>query len=63
MSDRKVTAQTAQLLLVEDLRHETHVAQCREPTLVGDGDSRRLLAAMLECEQAEVGQARDVALW
>ena len=33
----------------------------RQPAVVGDGDPRRLLAAVLEREQAEVGEAGDVA--
>ena len=33
VADREVTAQPAQLLLVEDLRDEPHVAQCRERAL------------------------------
>ena len=62
MADREIAVQSAQLLLVEDLRHEPHVAQRGEPAFVGDRDAGRLLAAMLEREQSEVGQACDVAL-
>src|SRR5262249_27024552 len=51
-----------QLLLVEDLSHEAHVAQRRQAAAVRDGDAGRLLAAVLQCEQAEVRQAGDVAL-
>ena len=61
--DRDLAAQAAQLLLVEHLRHEAHVAQRRHPTVVGDGDAGRLLPAVLEGEQAEVGDARNVASW
>ena len=53
----RVAVQAAQLLLVEDLRHEPHVAQRGQPAVVGDGDPGRLLAAVLEREQAEVGRA------
>ena len=60
--DRGLAAQAAQLLLVEDLRDEAEVAQRREPALVGDGDPRRLLAAVLEREEAEVGEPGDVAV-
>ena len=62
VADRGVAVQAAQLLLVEDLRDEAHVAQHRQPAVVGDGDPGRLLAAVLQREEAEVGDARDVAL-
>ena len=62
MADREITVQSAQLLLVEDLRHEPHIAQGRQPTFVGDRNPGRLLAAVLEREQAEVSQTCDVAL-
>ena len=61
VADRDLAAQAVQLLLVEDLRDEAEVAQRRQPAVLGDGDPRRLLAAVLEREQAEVGEARDVA--
>ena len=57
-----VAAQAAQLLLVEDLGDEAHVAQHRQAALVGDRDPGRLLAAVLEREEAEVRDARDVAV-
>ena len=62
MADRGVAVQAAELLLVEDLRDEAHVAQHRQPAVVGDGDPGRLLAAVLQREEAEEGHARDVAL-
>ena len=62
VADRDVAVQAAQLLLVEDLRDEAHVAQHGQAAVVGDGDPGRLLAAVLEREQPEVGDARDVAL-
>ena len=62
MSDRNLPAQPVQLLLVEDLRDEPEVAQRGEATLVRDRDARRLLPAMLEREEAEVRDARDVAI-
>ncbi len=55
-------AQAAELLLVEDLRHEPEVAECREPALVGDRDAGGLLAAVLEREEPEVREPRDVAV-
>ena len=60
--DRDLTRQRLQLLLVEDLRDETHVAHDREPAAVGDGDPGRLLTSMLEREQAEVREPRHVSL-
>ena len=51
-----------ELLLVEDLRDEPEVAQRRQPALLGDGDARRLLAAVLEREEPEVREPRDVAV-
>ena len=62
MADRDLALEAAQLLLVEDLRDEAHVAQHGEPPEIGDGDARRLLPAVLEREQAEEGDARDVTL-
>jgi hypothetical protein len=60
--DRDVAGQRLQLLLVEDLRDEAHVAHRGEPPAVGDCDSRRLLAPVLEREEAEVGEPRHVAV-
>ena len=60
MTDRELTAQPAQLLLVEDLRDEAHVAQRRQPAAVGNGDSGGLLPAMLQREETEVRDAGDV---
>ena len=51
-----------ELLLVEDLRDEPHVAEHREPATLGDGDPGRLLAAVLQREEGEVREPRDVAL-
>src|SRR5262249_36780395 len=61
VSDRELTVKAAQLLLVEDLRDEAHVAQRGDASLIGDGDAGRLLAAALQRDQAEVRDARDVA--
>ena len=60
MADRDVALQAAELLLVEDLGDEPEVAQRRQPALLGDGDPGRLLAAVLEREETEVRQPRDV---
>src|SRR5439155_25041097 len=60
MADRDLSRQRVQLLLVEDLRDEAHVAYDREPPLVRDCDARRLLPTVLEGEEPEVGETRDV---
>jgi hypothetical protein len=60
--DRDLAPEAAQLLLAEDLRDETHVAQNGQPSTVGDRDPGRLLTAVLEGEEPEVREARDVAL-
>ena len=60
--DRELAAQSAELLLVEDLGDETHIPEGRQPPVVGDGDPRRLLAAVLQREEPEVGDPRDVPL-
>ena len=54
--------QRAQLLLVEDLRDEPQVAHGHDLAGVARGDARRLLAAVLEGEEREVGEPRDVGL-
>src|SRR3954462_904723 len=62
VADRELTVQPAELLLVEHLRDEPHVAKRRQPAVVGNGDARGFLAAVLQREQTEVREARDVAL-
>ena len=62
MPDRDLAVEAAQLLLVEDLGDEAHVAQDGQAALVGDGDPGGLLAAVLEREEPEVGHPRHVAL-
>ena len=61
VADRELAVQAGQVLLVEHLRDEAEVAQRREAAVLGDGDPGRLLAAVLERVQAEVGEPRDVA--
>ena len=56
VADRGVAVQAAELLLVENLRDEAHVAQHRQPAVVGDRDPGRLLAAVLQREEAEEGR-------
>ena len=62
MRDRRLALKPLELLLGEDLRDEAHVPEHRQPRPVGDRDSGRLLAAVLEREEAEVGEPCDVAL-
>ena len=62
VADRDLAAQAAELLLVEDLGDEPEVAQRRQAPVLGDRDPRRLLAAMLQREEAEVREPRDVAV-
>ena len=62
MADRHVPLQRAQLLLVEHLVDEPLVAHRHDVAALGDGDARRLLAAVLERVEREVGEPRDLAL-
>ena len=62
VADRDLTLEPAQVLLVEDLGDEAHVAQDGETPVVGDGDACGLLPAMLEREEPEERNARDVAV-
>ena len=62
VADRDLAAKAAELLLVEDLGDEPEVAQRRQPPVLGDGDARRLLPAVLQREQAEVRQPRHVTV-
>jgi len=60
--DRDVTVEAAQLLLVEDLGDEAHVAQDGQAALVRDRDPGRFLSPVLEREEPEVGHPCHVAL-
>jgi hypothetical protein len=60
--NRNLTVQAVQLLLVEDLRHEPEVAQRREPAVLRHGDACRLLTPVLQREETEVRQTRNVAV-
>ncbi len=62
MPDRDLPAQAAQRLLVEDLGDQSELADGRQPSVLGDRDPRRLLAAVLEREQAEVRETGNVTL-
>src|SRR4029453_5913583 len=61
VADRDLPVQAAQFLLVEDLCDEAEVAQDSQASRVGDRDPPGFLAAVLEREESEVGDARDVA--
>ena len=62
MADADRAAQAVQLLLVEHLRDEPEIAQRGEPARLRHGDARRLLAAVLQREEPEVREPRDVAV-
>ena len=57
--DGDVPAQRVQHRLVEDLRNEAHVLVDDDAVPVADRDPGRLLAAVLERVQAEVGELGD----
>ena len=60
--DGHLALERLQLLLVEDLGHEPHVAHGHDLAGVRRRDPGRFLAAMLQGEQREVGEPGDVAL-
>jgi hypothetical protein len=62
VADRRDARKRLELPLVEDVGDEPHLSEDREPRTVGDGDPGRLLPAVLQREQPEVRQPRDVAL-
>src|SRR5262249_50920745 len=55
-----VALERPQLLLVEDLGDEARVAQGRDVAALAGRDPGRLLAAVLEGVEPEVGEAGDV---
>ena len=61
VADRELAREPRELALVEHLGDEAQVAQSGQPALVGDGDAGRLLAAVLERAEPEVGEPGDVA--
>ena len=61
MTDRHVPLQRAQLRLVEDLVDEALVAHRHDVAALGDGDAGRLLTAVLERVEREVGVPGDLA--
>ena len=60
--DRKLALQPREAALVEHLRHEPEVAERCQPSVLADGDPGRLLPAVLQRVEPEVGEARDVAI-
>ena len=60
VADRHVAVERAQLLLVEDLRDEPGVAQRGDVAALARRDPGRLLAAVLERVEREVGELRDL---
>ncbi len=62
MPDGHLTLERLQLLLVEDLGDEPHVAHRHDLAGVRRRDPGRLLAAVLQGEQREVGEPGDVTL-
>ncbi len=62
MADRHVAGERLELSLVEDLADQAEVAQGHDVPVAGARDPGGLLAAVLEGEEGEVGQARNVVL-
>ena len=60
VADRHVAVERPQLLLVEDLGDEPGVAQRGDVAALAGGDPGRLLAAVLERVEGEVGEPGDV---
>jgi hypothetical protein len=56
----EIAFEGGQARLAEDLVHEPHVLRHDDPSAVGDRDPGGLLAAVLEREQAVVGEPRDI---
>ena len=60
MADREVPGERGEVALVEDLRDQAHVLVDEDPAAVADRDAGRLLAAVLEGVEAEVGELGDL---
>ena len=60
VADGEVAAQAAQRRLVEDLADQPEVLVDHDRRAVGDRDPGRLLTAVLQRVQAEIGQLRDL---
>ena len=59
MADREMTLERREAALVEHLRDETHVLDDRDRLAVAHRDAGRLLAAVLQRVEPEVGAVRD----
>ena len=62
VADRHLARERLEAALVEDLGDEAEVALGGDVTALGGGDAGRLLAAVLERVEREVGETRDVLL-
>jgi hypothetical protein len=62
VTDGEVAAQAGERRLVEDLGDQAEVLVDHHAGAVADRDARCLLAAMLQCEEPEVGEFRDLFL-
>ena len=60
MADREVADQARERRLVEDLRDQAHVLVDQDLPAVADRDAGRLLAAVLQGVEPEVGELGDV---
>src|SRR5450759_4776818 len=60
VANGQMALERAQAGLVEDLRDQTHVLVDHQPTTIAGRDAGRLLAAMLQGIEPEVGQLGDV---
>jgi hypothetical protein len=60
VADREVPAQRRQRLLVEDLADQPEVLEHHDLAAVADGHAGGLLAAVLQREEPEVGELRDL---
>ena len=59
MPDREVALERGEPALVEHLGDEAHVLDDGDRLAVADRDAGRLLAPVLEREQAEIGEVGD----
>src|SRR5439155_7209860 len=59
--DRQVALQAGEAPLVEDLRDEPEIAERGQAPRLADGDPGRLLAPVLQREEAEVREPGNVA--
>ena len=60
--DGDLAGERLELLLVEDLGYESHVAEHRQSASLRDRDPGRLLPAMLQSEEREIREPRHVTL-